>query len=200
MAAAVFRESCEELAAQAAAISTQVSQLEGVTLDAVSLEVWTAAYWPRPCMQSQTCQGGQAALACSVPTEAHWGPSAARWLQVLAMVLRLLNKCGLLLLPEPVCSQPAQSVTRPLTRQTGWQELLGHCTALYQENHRRICDLERHLRQYGYKAEFLAPQLGQTRTSGSEEAVVGPGASVDPSIVSSYPVTGFVRSVSNKLA
>ncbi len=37
-AAAVFRESCEELAQQAAAISAQVSQLEGVTLDAVSLE------------------------------------------------------------------------------------------------------------------------------------------------------------------
>ena len=42
LAAAVFRESCEELAQQAAVISAQVSQLEGVTLDAVSLEV-------RPC-------------------------------------------------------------------------------------------------------------------------------------------------------
>lgn len=103
---------------------------------------------------------------------------------MLATVLPVLNKCGLLLLPEPVCSRPAQSATRPHTRHLGWQELLGHCTALYQENQRRICDLERHLRQYGYKAEFLAPQLGQTRTSGSEEAVVGPGASADPSIVS----------------
>ncbi|KAK9826810.1 hypothetical protein WJX81_003120 [Elliptochloris bilobata] len=90
---AVFRESCEELATQAAVISAQVSQLEGVTLDAVSLE-----------------------------------------------------------------------------------ELLGHCTALYQENQRRICDLERHLRQYGYKAEFPAQQLGHTRTSASEEAVAVPSA------------------------
>ena len=78
----------------------------------------------------------------------------------------------------------AQCATKPLTGHLGWQELLGHCTALYQENQRRICDLERHLRQYGYKAEFHAPQLGQTYTSGSEEAVVGPGVSADPSIVS----------------
>ena len=48
VAAAVFRESCEELAAQAAAISTQVSQLEGVTLDAVSLKVWSAAQGSGP--------------------------------------------------------------------------------------------------------------------------------------------------------
>lgn len=74
-----------------------------------------------------------------------------------------------------------------------WQELLGHCTALYQENQRRICDLERHLRQYGYKAEFPAPQLSQTRTSGLQEVVVGPGAAADPSMVSSYTVTGSVR-------
>ena len=144
-------------------------------------------------MQTQPCQGGRATVACSVLTEAQRGPSAAGWLRVLSAVLSVLNKRSLLLLAEPVCSQRARSALRPLTRHPGWQELLGHCTALYQENQRRICDLERHLRQYGYKAEFLAPQLGQTRTSGSDEAVVGPGASADPSIVSFHSVTGFVR-------
>jgi len=51
------------------------------------------------------------------------------------------------------------------------QELLGHCTALFQENQRRLCDLERHLRQYGYSAEFPAAHC---RAPGA------PGAAAEP--------------------
>jgi len=39
LAATAFREGCEELAQQASGFASDIAELEGVTLDAISLEV-----------------------------------------------------------------------------------------------------------------------------------------------------------------
>ncbi len=68
----------------------------------------------------------------------------------------------------------------------GGQELLGHCSALYQENQRRICNLERHLRQYGYNADFpgASQQLRLPHASGIVSAHSMPDLAADQGLVS----------------